>query len=294
MTIPTVQVDRRLAGEPVTLTLQPVDSSDQAYVLTDPAAYSIRDGAGALVTSGDATVAEGGASLSFTLAAGALTELDTYAVQWSALVGTEALAWSSRLEVCGGHLVGIAALRSSLAEMANVDLAKLLLSRLVAEQLFEGECQVAFVPRGARATVRGTGRDTLVLPHVAVREVLSLAERATPAAAPVALTEAQIAAIDVGESGVLTLLDDVWTKGARYEVRYAHGYDAPTADVVDAVRMLAVEIAKPSSGADPRAMSLTNDVGTFRLATAGRDGATGLPFVDASIERRKRDLPAVG
>ena len=81
--------------------------------------------------------------------------------------------------------------------------------------------------------------------------------------------------------------------GAAIEVHYAHGYDRPPSDVVDAI-MQYVEELLADNPMPRRATSVSTDVGAFRISTAGRDGFTGIPDLDAAVEAHARRRPTVG
>jgi hypothetical protein len=287
---PTAQVDRRVIGVPASLALTPYDDSQgsELTLAAEPApSVSVSDGAGVEVHAGAAAISTDEHSLSATIPSDALPMLDSYLVRWSATAAGVAYLWTTILEVCGGHLFTLAAMRASRSEFASLPTEQLLAARTLAEARFEEECRVAFVPRGARERLRGDGSSTLLLARVALREVIALAVDGASWSAE------QIAALIAEEAGILRR-EDGWPAGAVVDVHYSHGYDRPEAPVTDAALRLAREYAFPDSRLPPRAVLQATEYGSFRLATPGRDGATGLPDVDAVIARYSRERPALG
>jgi hypothetical protein len=301
--IPTRQVDRVLTGEPAALRLELVDSDGEPLVATEDGLVSVLDGAGlAVVEDAPATLEPveeegegegepaGSSALLYTVDPEALTLLDTYTVVWTVTVGEEALAYLTQLEVCGGHLFTIAAFRARASrETTSLTGALIRAARRIAEDRFEGHCHVAFVPRGARGELRGDGTTSLLLPHVALREIYALTIDGAP------LSETELAALEPEEPGIVRRPRGLrWPRGAQIRCHYAHGYDGPSGDVSEAVLKLASEYAVPDRALPPRATSLSTDVGVFRISTAGREHPTGIPDVDAVIEKETRERPAVG
>ena len=69
--------------------------------------------------------------------------------------------------------------------------------------------------------------------------------------------------------------------------------DAPAGPVAQAAMLLAREYLVRSV-LSSRATVESTDVGFFRVSVAGRDRPTGIPEVDAVIERFGRSRPLVG
>jgi hypothetical protein len=300
--IPTAQLDRVLLGEAATLTLAPVDRDGTAVVCATSVAVTVKDGAGAIVATGAGTLSGDGKTLSYVVDPTKLTAYDTYTVTWVSYSGTPAAAvsWETSLDVCGGHLFTIAEFKARGRRLDELTAAQIRAVRVVAEDRLEEECEVAFAPRGGRATVTvGNWRDEtcLLVPHVALRELYGVS--VDDGDTETALTEAQLATLQVGDEqvggGVVFCEDgDLWSAGDVVTLYYAHGYDRPPAPVTNAALLLASEYATPDVALPARATSLSTDLGVFRVSVAGRERPTGLPEVDRVIERYGRARPAVG
>lgn len=289
--IPTEQFDRVLMGEDAALSFAPASADGDALTLLAPATVALSDGAGVDIplSPNAATIATDKHSLSFTIPAGSLPLLDTYTVTWTATVGEAACSWQTSLDVCGGHIFSIAQFRASKKEFAAKTAATVRSVRTAAEVAFEKECGVAFVPRGAREQIRGDDTDTLLLSHVALRDIYSLSVDGT------AWTPDEIAVLVREEPGIVTRTDGlVWTAGSLIVVHYTHGYDRPPVPVRDAVLILAQDRAIPDSRIPSRAVLQATEFGNFRVSVPGRDGPFGIPEVDARVYTYGRPRPAVG
>lgn len=290
------RVKKRNAGV-YTLTASVLDEAGQVQAVTGTLSVKIYDGDGALVLEGTPEQAEG--TLTFNVAADELATLDEYRVVWTGTVNGVDQQWDTDFELVGGYLCEIADLRAARAEFENLTKysnAKLRAARTSAEQLFERECHVAFVPRGGRHTfvsaaprvvdnVTGS-RSRLMLPTVALRKLYDVTIDG------VALTADELAAVTVYPWGAIDRVKP-WPAGSTIAVHYEHGYDAPEGHVTDAIIELAADGLIPSS-LPARATGQSTDVGFLRFTVAGRDGATGIPRVDAAIERERRPNLVVG
>jgi len=86
----------------------------------------------------------------------------------------------------------------------------------------------------------------------------------------------------VCDCGVVALSDGV------FDLVYNHGADVLPADVSQATTLLAASYLMPTN-IPSRATGQSTDAGFLRFTIAGVDGATGIPEVDAVIQRRKRE-----
>lgn len=299
-------IGRFTIGQPAALSFTPADEDGVPYVII-PAAVEARDGSGTVVAIGSASVSDDDHTLGFTVSPEDLEALDTYTATFSGIVDDAGCTWDVEFEVCGGHLFDLASLRAYDASLADTDAfpgAKLKAVRFAVEQRFEEKCGIAFVPRGARATLVGDGTPTLVLPHLEVSEVYSITVDG------VALTVSQLAQVRLDRCGTLTRdfasssgwtagalwgeeNSTVWLVGSVIAVHYAHGYSTPPAPVSDAGVMYAGESLMPN--VIPRRATLqTVENNSYRISIAGRDGETGIPDVDSVLASYDRYLPAVG
>ena len=286
-----LRIKRRTSGV-YTLTAQAVNEDGALEAIAAPYAVTVKDGAGATVSTGVPVYDGTAKTLTFLLTASLLPRLDTYTITWSGTVDGQPWSWTDELELVGGYLFEIADLRASDKAFTNTTkypTADLAVARISVEETIEGEkaAAVAFVPRGGRATVSGTGRSDIRLPRYEVREVYALSVDG------VAYTSQQIAALIIDDDR-LFLPEGVWDKGNRnIVVHYAHGRDYAPGPIVRAALMLAKEYIVAS---DTPSRATATSVGTqwFRVNVAGRDGITGLPDVDAAIDQHGRKRLLVG
>jgi len=268
-----------------------VDTTDEdgaAVTVTAPA-LAIVDGAGAEVTYEGTPVAAAG-TITADVPAAALSELDTYRLTWSGTSGADALEWTQYVEICGGYLCTVAALRasdSSIASETKYPADTVRAARTSAEERFERLAGVAFVPRGRRVSLIGDGTARVRVPDTAIRRIVSAS------IAGVTLTAAELAALTRREWGAIDRpAGYVWTADAALELAYEHGEDYPPGPVIEAVKLLAREyLVKKALGS--RATVEATNVGTFRLSVAGKDGSTGIPDVDAAAAAFGRRRPVV-
>ncbi len=246
------------------------DEDGAATTAAAPVTVTISDGAGELVWSAEAEVASGG--LLAQVPVEELTRLDTYSCMWS---DSQGRSWQSWIDLCGGYLFEVAELReweSAYSDAARYPAARIRAARTAAEMRFEAAAGTAFVPRGARASLRGNGQHRLVLPHVAVRRIYALSVDR------VALTSDELAGLILREWGALDRAA-AWPYGAQIDVHYEHGLDFAPAPVSQAAMLLAPEYLTRKALAS-RALSEVTELGSFRLGVAGPTRATGIPEVD--------------
>lgn len=165
--------------------------------------------------------------------------------------------------------------------------AKLERARAFAEQWFEAAAKVAYVPREVTETLTGCGSRLLFLTaRVEVAPVTAVKING------VELSSDALADVVTRRYGALERAAK-WPAGAAIEVTYTHGYAEPVELAKEAVMMLAIEHAKPST-IPARATSLSTDVGNYRISQADRTGKTGIPEVDAIIGLLGDDKPVAG
>lgn len=146
---------------------------------------------------------------------------------------------------------------------------------------------VSWVPRFRRVELDGDGTDTLIVPNLEVSEVLSASIDGT------ALTADELADLKPYKDGRIrrkTL--GTWTDGKDVVIEYVHGFDHPKDGVgYIAMRWLTHQIVGTNL---PRtAIQQIDQLGTFRMATAGEKYPTGIPEVDAWLASHDHTLPGV-
>lgn len=283
---------RRVAiGEPAVIALSIYDDDGNLVDATGNVSVTIEDGnAEPIVIDETATKVSLG-TYTLTLPDEASEALDVYTVEWSGTVAGRARTFVTRYEVVGNHYFEISDIRAfseSIAENpSRYTAAKIREARDTASERLETECVLSFTPRLAREIVKGAGRRLLVLPHNGIREIYAVEVDG------VALTEEELDELTLEDYGVLAAEGSAWYEGSVISIAYGHGLDAPEDSVKRAAMILAVDHLVPSA-IPARAMSESTDLGTIRYSIAGRDGATGIPDVDAVIKRYGRRTPVVG
>ena len=270
---------------------------------TDPTGtptYTIVDANGTAVADGNATVVGGGTG-QVTAPIAAQTSLRLLTVTWSATVGGVARVETDLVEIVSGFFFTLAEGRSSdasLVDQGKYTTAQLETARTETEVECELICNRSFLPRYARVVLDGTGGTEITLRHPdperTPSEVRTLRRIAVAPALDetfVDLTVAELAAVAVGDDGVLRRTDGLawpWGRGnvvAEYEL----GYTVPPADLVrQSLVRFRSRLNIHRSAIPDRASSFTSaDGGTFRL-TMPEAYRTGLPEVDAVYERYSR------
>lgn len=286
-----------------------VDDDGALVAVTGPYSLKVYDGANVLLSTLTPTVAD--SVFSAAIPVESLTKLDSYTLVWSGTVDGVVTEWSTILELCGGYLFEIADLRAF--DRAFTDTNKypselLRKVRVWVEDMFEGDhaARVAFVKRGARVTMSGNSPDlnkgyypllygndyrTLIVPHFNVDSIYSGSINGT------ALTQAEIDGIAIDDNTLFRSAGVTWPawpfgKG-NLTFHYVHGYDRVPGVVTRAALILAREyLVKSDLPARATATSIGDQL--FRVTIAGRDGVTGIPDVDATIEQFGRRSVAIG
>jgi hypothetical protein len=224
----------------------------------------------------------------FALQPSQLAVLDDYTAVWKyrLAAGGEVHERPRRFRVVGQFYCTIDELRNlgankTLADPAEFPDRKLVNYRELAEELLEKETSLAFSPQARRLTLSGGGLEEL---PIALRDVRSVVGARVGG---VALTASEIAAIVVRPGALVRPV--AWIAGtSNVELHVIRGMDEVPEDVREATMHIVRQRAESRTELDERALTLSNDAGTQRLAVAGRDGPTGIPFVDATIERWRR------
>lgn len=288
------RIKKRSVGT-YTLTATAYDEDGDALVITAPVIVTIKNGSGATIVTDTPTITATG-TLTYEANAALFTTLDIYSINWTGTVAGNPQAWQTEVEIVGGYLFEISELRAQ--DRTFVDPNKYPADtmreiRNWVEDVIEGPraANVAFVPRGRRVTLDGTGRAALLVPDLEVRSIYSITVDGTAWTAP------QIQTV-ICDDGVLWLEPDspssIWPEGHRnVTVHYEHGHDYPPGAITRAGLMLAKEyLVKSDVPGRATATSIGDQL--FRLTIAGRDGVTGLPDVDAAIAQFGRKQFSIG
>lgn len=205
--------------------------------------------------------------------------VDVWSVDWSGLIGGATVTARDTVEIVGGFLFDLDAAREELKIPALTTNATLAAKRIEVEQECEDRCcQQAFVPRFAREVLSGTGTERLALNHPLVRTVRAVTVNGTVWTTP------QIAGIDPGENGILSLaVGGQWPVGLdNIVIEYEYGQDSPPLGITSAaITRLGSKLTARSSGIPARAQSfVAADGASYRLSLPTRY-TTGIPDVDA-------------
>jgi hypothetical protein len=218
---------------------------------------------------------------------------------WSATVPAtagEAQTITTYHEIVGDVLFTLAQARAfdqgALANEVAYPQAAILAARDVIAEAFEHICKVSFGIRAARSVVDGTGAAELYLRRRELQEVSAADWRS--GAAWTAFTAAELADVFPYPTGWLVRESGTWTAGRRnYRLDYTHGY-ARVPDEISFAALIVLRDRLPGTNLTNRALSQTNELGTFRIAAPGERGAWyGIPAVDEILSRYVSDVPGV-
>jgi hypothetical protein len=232
---------------------------------------------GTAVTTGSVTGAA--ATWSYTIPSTSNTLLDTYVETWTATTAGVAQTFTDYIEVAGDVLFTLAeasAIRlgtSTDTLGARYTTTQITDMRTSVEQAIEDEYGCALVPRYARETVNGSTDVNLRLRWPEIRAVRSATIGGV----------STLASVEVDSLfGVYNSAG--WTVGRKNViVGYEHGLDRPP-ERIKRGGLLLLKRWLVEGPVDDRTTSMSNDDGTFSLATPGRGGSIfGLPELDAAI-----------
>lgn len=209
----------------------------------------------------------------------AQANLDLLTATWTGATQTVV----TEVEIVGGFYVPLAQIRAepNLSDANVFTTAELEAALAWFESLAEDHCRTAFVPRFARETFDGTGTTGARLRTSHARRLLA----ATIDGATVSTTGWDLypdGRVDTRDAGV------TFSVGRRnVAVSYEHGLDRPPADLVRAA-LTAVRwrlLTDASQKIPDRAISLVNEFGNVQMAVPGTDRPSGIPEVDAVLNR---------
>lgn len=285
------------------------DDNGARQVLTVATSLAIRDGSGASVSYSGIPTLKGG-DIVATVPVAALAHLDTYTLTWTGSVGSTVVTWSETVELVGGYLFELSALRGMDRAFSDIDkypTDTLKEVRSQVEDVIEGPraANVAFVPRGRRVVlgstqygklVGGTSRHPAVtaksaqglqVPDYELRSVYSAKVNGT------ALTTDEVTAL-VPDDNMIWRSSHSWPAGRQnIELHYTHGMSQVPGAITRAALILAREyLVKSDLPGRATATSIGDQM--FRLTIAGRDGVTGIPDVDAAIDQFGRKGYGIG
>lgn len=218
-----------------------------------------------------------------TLSPTVTAQMDRLDATFTAPFGGASQKSRQQIEVCGGHFVTLAELRTfqqkALNDTAKFPTADLRREREDAEDDLEDACDLAFVARARRVTLNGSGTARLVLPDRRLRRIVTLKVDG------VAYTAAELADLVVGDRHIIRDDGTAFPAGdGNVEVFYEHGLDRPTPQIRRAAKILVYDRLSRPQGIGFRSISHTDEHGgTRQFTVASRRRRFGIPDVDAAV-----------
>lgn len=290
---------RVLAGTPVTLSWQPLDSDGANVTLVGPVTIGITLGDGtAYIAPGTTTVASG-AMWTFQLAASQTTSLNVLTATWTdTATGSTA---TTTLEIVGGYYFTIGEARA-LPELPETTYAnaQVIAARVSVEEDWERVTAMAFVPRYQRERLNGTGSSFLMLSKPFIRTVRSV-QIFRRDGTSTAFTPTQLTAIRWDPDGGRELftsdgsLFSAATGPENVVIEYEHGLDSLPAPLkIWALRHMRakLQLLGLTSGIPDRAERWSSNGDWMKLAMPALD-RTGIPELDAELARYSQRIPGI-
>lgn len=273
-------------GNAATLSRTFYDATLAAADLDAAPTVTVADLAGTTVTSGTATSAGSGV---YTFDVGPFDDPALYNVTWAGARSGKAVSEVDQLEVRGGAYFELIELKDMDGVGDRFDVDQLEAARVIAEDTIEGYCERAFVPTYAREIYDGNGGYFLYVDRSYPTRVLAATIDGT-AQTTTDWTVSSAGKVDTAYNGIFT-----WAAGGQnVALEYVHGLTRPPSDLARAALRLARHVLLTETTTVPdRANLMTTEFATFRLQTAdeNRDRPTGLPEVDAVLNRYAIELP---
>lgn len=245
---------------------------------------TIRDGAGTIVVTGNATKTSIGV-YQFTVTPANAAILDTSEVTWE-WTQTYARRAFSYYEVVGGYFFTISEARAfrgaKLSDPARYPSQDIVNHREEIEEFIEHECGQAFVPRGRRVVLSGRSAE-LELNDWFVSQIYSLA--IVDGATTTAYTPAQLADLVFGSRKLFHRDGTVFPWGTRnIEIHYAYGRPQ-VPEPIKRAGLILLQHRLTGSDIPDRTQSATDETGTMVFSAPGEDRPTGIPEVDVILKK---------
>lgn len=194
----------------------------------------------------------------------------------------------AEVQVCGGHLFTISQLRAlgdaALSNSTTYPDETLIDARSRVTTLFEDFCGIAFVPRYGRCKLDGNWRQTVWLPNGRISALTSVTIDGT------ALTTDQLTLTAFYPSGQIYRWGwwPITYLPQNIVVEYEHGYPYTPQDLARAA-MIQARYELGVTEFDQRATSHQTELGLTRIAQPDEDHPTGIPWVDATLLRYRKE-----
>lgn len=276
-----------LKGTPGPIQIQVFDADTPA----DPGVTTIgmtRANGTVLVAAGTATSGTGTNPRTYTLTTTHTAQVDTLTATWTT---TNHGTLTTYHPIVGAFYVDLNTLRTSgdLADETRFPDQALADVRRWWMDLVDDYCGQSFVPMHRLETTYLARASTgLWLDRPKVRQILSVTNAGT------VVSVAGWQATPRGRVYTSTAANPTFTYGTL-TVSYEHGHDQPDGELYEAgITAMRDKLLSSRSGRASRQTLITNTLGTVRLAQPGPSRATGIPEVDAVLERRKAHAVMVG
>lgn len=198
----------------------------------------------------------------------------------------------AEIQVAGGHLFTIRELRAfgdaALSNTTTYPDETLIDIRSRVTVLFEDYCDVAFVNRYGRYTTAGGWDNPLWLPDKKLNRIRSVTVDG------VALGAGDLAQLVVDPDGAV-YRNGYWgfwsgMTPQNIVVSYEHGWTATPEPIARAAMILARYEATMTNQLADRMITMQNEFGIIRQALPGPNSPTGIPIVDATLNRYRETV----
>lgn len=200
-----------------------------------------------------------------------LSEVDLLKAVWS----DGSSSYTTYAEVVGGFVTSLKSIKAKYGESDKTD-EEIAEMREIALRSIEDVCGVAFRSRYSREVLDGTASLELIVSQPRLQRVLS----ASVGGEALALDE-----LVIDPAGIV-IAPSVWSCGrANVEIAYVHGYEDFSTATLPVRDLAAHLLTKSPTDWNERATSVSDEMGTYSLVTAGVRGASfPLPSVNAFVE----------
>lgn len=250
---------------------------------------------GTTLVQGGATGGAGAAPRTYALSTSQTALLDQLTITWTtANLGT----LTTSAEIVGAHLFTISEARAfesgTLENVTTYPQSRIEEDRARITDAFEDICGVSFIPR-YRYVRLDSVRDAVELPDMYIQTIRSFETRS--GSDWTAYDQAAISDLLYDDTGQVWQ-ECSWLSAGRQTVRvgYEYGYRTVPLEIHRAALRLLVSIYGSTQTNFPeRATSMSDEFGTFSLATPGLRGSHfGLPEIDAILNRHRATRIGIG
>lgn len=244
--------DRILVDTPATFEV--TFYTDGAPANDSPVTVTVTRADGTAIVTNAATTSPGIGRYQWSITAAQAAELDHLTLTW---VGASGQRHVTKAEIVGGFYLSETEARSldsrfALGATPLISSADIRRVRAETEDAIEAEAGVAFVQRFAQVTLDGSGKATLMVPHLHPRRVRSV-RTYTTATTFTSYSAADLEDFAYARWGQIRRWSGAFAPGQQnIVVAYEHGFDSPPPLIRQAARMLfAVKMLEELVTIDP-------------------------------------------